>query len=262
MLESIEAAIRDLKADVGEAEEEQTRRQVRRDLEAQEGMVWWAELMFYATAATVLLTGIALVAIIRTLHHTRRAAESAEGMLVEARGTTIAAKDSVKETRDIGEAQVRAYISVVPESSGPGFVEGDRLTFMVRAQNTGATPARKMKVFRVLSFDKENLLVDDEDIIDINGIPDFPAATLASGQPAPIPFESFLSHSEEDLLKISRPGGFRYYAAGIIIYEDVFNRTQKKRFCLEIALEPLVIPGEPRRFIPAWMHTAYHNDET
>ncbi len=54
-------------------------------------MAQWAEWMFYAAAATVALTLAALFAIIRTLVHTRRAADYTRDMLVEAEKSTAAA---------------------------------------------------------------------------------------------------------------------------------------------------------------------------
>lgn len=110
-LENIEGAIRNLIAEEDKIEQERRKRQEARDLKAQESMAWWAELMFYATSATVALTAVALFAIVRTLHHTRRAADYTEGMLIEAKETTKAALRTVAVTESIGERQLRPYIT-------------------------------------------------------------------------------------------------------------------------------------------------------
>lgn len=127
VLENIEAAIRDLIAEEDKIAAEAQQNRESRDLEAQEGMAKWAEWMFYATTATVVLTLAALMAIIRTLHHTRRAADSAE----------IVARD----TKAIGEAQVRAYLHC--GSASYEFGE-DYLTATLQILNAGQSPATKV----------------------------------------------------------------------------------------------------------------------
>lgn len=143
-LDRIEGAIRDLKAeeDTVAAKAEQDRDQ--RDLHAQEGMALWAEYMFYATAATVLLTFAALIAIIRTLHHTRRAADYTGDMLIEAANATKAAEDGVATTRDIGEKQVRAYLHVSSVEFTLGRNQGE-VGVSLTIANAGQSPAVAVK---------------------------------------------------------------------------------------------------------------------
>lgn len=141
-LEGIESAIRDLIANEDKVVREAAQDREKRDLQAQEEMAFWAEGMFYATFATVILTFIALFAIFRTLHHTRRAADYTEGMLVEAKTTTKAAEASILETRRIGEAQVRAY--VIPKQCCVKIqADGDMIRGQIIATlaNSGQTPA-------------------------------------------------------------------------------------------------------------------------
>jgi hypothetical protein len=142
ILEGIEAAIRDLIAEEDKIAREANESRENRDLDAQEGMAWWAEMMFYAAGATAVLTLLALVAIIRTLHHTRRAADSADGMLVEARKTTIAALASAETAQRIGEAQVRAYVSVAEAEFS---ILEDQIVIGVKLQNAGQSPAFMVK---------------------------------------------------------------------------------------------------------------------
>lgn len=92
------------------AAEAQQIREIR-GLQAQEEMARWARWMFYATAATVALTTAALFAIYRTLHHTGRAANYTRDMLREAEITTRAALETVEITREIGNRQVRPYLT-------------------------------------------------------------------------------------------------------------------------------------------------------
>lgn len=138
---SIEGAIRELAPEEDREERQRERERERRDLTAQEAMAWWAKLMFYASAATVFLTFLALIAIVRTLHHTRRAADSADGMLNEAKETTKAARDSVNVAREIGFLQASAYVSVKSATIEITNMDEKDLVASVDFANTGVTPA-------------------------------------------------------------------------------------------------------------------------
>jgi hypothetical protein len=126
VLQGIESAIRKL---IPSEDTEQRRRQEERekaDLKAQEDMAFWAMTMFWATLATVLLTFAALIAIIRTLHHTRRAADYAKSMVEEAAKATNAANATFDEARLANEiardgliAQHRPWMTLELDSAGP-----------------------------------------------------------------------------------------------------------------------------------------------
>ena len=111
---------------------------------AQEGMAWWAELMFYATAATVLLTFAALGAIIRTLHHTKRAADYTEHMLAEAKATT----NEARTANEIMRAEQRPWIVIGLEYLGNTGVTDRQASAKLRfkATNVGKTPALNCKI--------------------------------------------------------------------------------------------------------------------
>lgn len=126
-LKGIEAAIRDLITEEDKIATEAKESRENRDLEAQEGMAKWAEWMFYATIATVVLTLIALFAIVRTLHHTRRAADSAELM--------------ARETREIGQAQVRAYLGYEDVKIS---IDGGKVILHATLKNSGNSPASRV----------------------------------------------------------------------------------------------------------------------
>jgi hypothetical protein len=109
----------------------------RRDLAAQEDMAFWAKLMFWAASAETIVTGIGVWLVLRTLIHTRRAANYTKDAVDEAKNQTA-------ETRRIGEAQVRAYVSWSGVRPGVSFNVEDapvaiRLTAHIR--NTGQSPS-------------------------------------------------------------------------------------------------------------------------
>lgn len=95
-LQGIQSAIRDLIAAIHEQQDPgQPQREIA-DLQAQQNMSRWAKPMFWAAAASVVVTFGGLLLIWRTLHHTRRAADYTKGMLEQARKTTKAAIASTK----------------------------------------------------------------------------------------------------------------------------------------------------------------------
>jgi hypothetical protein len=129
VLEDIEAAILDQISDRDEIERQQLLDTEKRNLVAQETMALWAEWMFYAASASVVLSFAALYAIARTLHHTRRAADYTHDMLVEARRATSAVN--------------RAWIKVSPSEGSYYLDKEGGITFNVdfEIQNVGNTPA-------------------------------------------------------------------------------------------------------------------------
>jgi hypothetical protein len=143
-IERLEPAIRELitKEDAAAALEERERDHA--DLRAQESMAVWAFWMFAASVASVLLTAVGVGLILRTLYHTKRAADYARDMVVEARSTTVAAERAVAETKRIGEAQVRAYLSVT--SCGIERLEGSFANLRMMVKNSGQSPAKFVKV--------------------------------------------------------------------------------------------------------------------
>lgn len=149
-LEGIESAIRDLIAEEDKIETQRQQDAEDRDLKAQEGMAWWAELMFYSAVATVILTVVALFAIIRTLHHTRRAADYTKDMLTEARRGTSAVN--------------RAWIKVNILPGTYNLDEEGAISFnvSVEIQNTGTTPAMKAHtaINAVIDYDQAKLEVE------------------------------------------------------------------------------------------------------
>lgn len=99
------------------------------DLKAQQEMATWAHLMF-------IVTGAGVIFIAQTLDATRAAVR-------EAKDATKAAQDAVDVTREIGEAQVRAYLTVAHamirfEDRTP------RLFLTIR--NAGQSPARNIRI--------------------------------------------------------------------------------------------------------------------
>ena len=151
-LDRIEAAIRDLIAQERTARGQGPKDNEIRDLDAQEGMAFWAKTMFWATVAAVILTFAGIALIWRTLYHTRRAADSAKDMAEESRKATLAAvaaakaaESAVEVTSDTAQRQLRAYVFVV-EALRTRRGDTDPWVIQVRIKNFGQTPAYRAQV--------------------------------------------------------------------------------------------------------------------
>lgn len=110
------------------AEAAQSQSEARQDLYAQQDMSKWAFLMMIISGLTFLATLLGIVCIRDTLIETRRAVKSAD--------------DAVKVTREIGQAQVRAYISA--SNASISMVDTGEIRIHYTLTNTGQSPARNV----------------------------------------------------------------------------------------------------------------------
>lgn len=91
-----------------QAHTEQPDKHKQADLQAQQDMAFWAMLMFFATLATVVISGAALWLLKKTLTATATAAEHAETMADEAKKATRAASEAAQASADATIAMVKA----------------------------------------------------------------------------------------------------------------------------------------------------------
>lgn len=139
-LQGIESAIRELIPEEDKVAAEADRRRDKADLEAQESMARWAFWMFIAAAASVVLTFVGLALLWRTLLHTRRAADYANDMVVEAKATTAAAQETLKADRAwIGFNRIEPTRVNDMHVDGVRFALGE--VFVLAFRNYGRTPA-------------------------------------------------------------------------------------------------------------------------
>ncbi len=118
---------------------EQTKRDEWRDeedLNAQRNMAYWAAAMFVAAVGTLIVTGIGVLYIAKTLEATRDAVREAEN-------ATKAALKSTEETTRIASRQIRAYLSISAKIKKP--IVGKYLRVKVIIKNTGQTPAKRFR---------------------------------------------------------------------------------------------------------------------
>jgi len=111
-LDRIEATIRDLVAAERASQAQGSTDNETRDIEAQEGMAFWAQAMFWATIGTIFVAAIGVGYV----------------------------RNTVLENRRIGQAQVRAYLSC---KSATYMAGKDGLTITPIIVNDGESPALK-----------------------------------------------------------------------------------------------------------------------
>lgn len=111
----------------------------QRDLVAQEGSALWAFWIAAITFLQLVLSAFGLWAILRTLKQGQEAVQ--------------ASRDSVRETRRIGEAQTRCYLSVIEAT-----VTLNRRVPVIRVKvkNSGQSPARKVRAEYAFNPDAES----------------------------------------------------------------------------------------------------------
>ncbi|WP_344185384.1 hypothetical protein, partial [Microbacterium flavum] len=135
----------------------------RRNVEAQEMVAAWtpwiaivATLEMFITAAGVILVGF-------TLYHTKRAADASRDAADEAKRASNAAEKSIKVARDVGRAQVRAYLGfdVISGDIAPG----RPIKFHVRATNHGQSPAIDVAIASCVVVRQLNWEWEDEEKI-------------------------------------------------------------------------------------------------
>jgi len=106
----------------------------KQDLDAQLRMADSAGRMFWVGLAETGITLLGVMLVLATLIYTKRAAEAARDAVSEAEKAT-------KASREIGEAQVRAYLHIT--SATVDFFNGlDKPAFQAKVVNTGQSPAQ------------------------------------------------------------------------------------------------------------------------
>ncbi len=118
-------------------------------LQTQRDMVKWAGRMFWVGLVEAAITFLGVILVGFTLNHTKRAADAANVSAKHARRSANAAWKSVKVTREIGQKQIRAYLSC----EGATFTVQDQwLECHPLIKNYGQSPASKIKLVMSVSL--------------------------------------------------------------------------------------------------------------
>jgi hypothetical protein len=166
---------RALEAPHDKPESQDEKRRADENLAAQWQMVRWAKWMFVIGGAETVITLVGVILVLVTLIYSKQAA-------IAARDAVIEAQKATKVARDVGEAQVRAYISV--KSANIYFGGDTGIPFVqITAINTGQSPARNFiwaaKIRYFSEFEEELVSGDIEGWLKQPGI-DIHAGTEAT----------------------------------------------------------------------------------
>jgi len=224
-LDKIETAIRDFITQQNATQNQGPEDNEISDLEAQKDMAFWAKLMFWTSAAMVIITSIGIALIYGTLIQTGR-------MLTEAEKTTAAALANVEVTKDTAKRQLRAYITAEP------MVErvrsGEKVRMTINATNYGQTPARNVRIrtavfVRNLPFNLEKERAENAkkpELTERQTIHPTDATYFPHISDFVLPEVAF-KMMEEDKAAI--------FFTGEIYYDDVFDEPHETRFRFEFS---------------------------
>ena len=229
-LQKIESAIRDIVPQKDEAADQRQEDQDKADLQAQQDMAFWAKLMFVAAVVTAAITFGGLILIWRTLHHTRRAADSALNMVSEAKLATNAAQDAVEVTREIGQAQVRAYLAC---TEAKYTISKTSIFCQLVIANKGLSPANQIEIAAFLSPQKP---VKGREICEAAECESISAGSLGNASFAG-KFSELGNEVKVSLYDKMQP--FAIYC--VISWRDVFKKEQENSFWLYVPLYEISI---------------------
>lgn len=228
-IKGIESAIRGLVAEESTQARENERARNEADLRAQQEMARWSYWMMVFSGAAVALTGVGVILIWRTLLYTRDAAKAAADAVKEAENATAAARDSVKETKRLGEAQARAYLNI---TSANCEAYEDKFFVFVKIKNSGPTPAHILSIEYMLIRDQvgENRPSSGPFYPFDTSVTQVVAAADAESASAVWSYEQV---GGDDFKFIFRPTPLAIVIV-TVTWHDVFRKKQSARFLLGI----------------------------
>lgn len=268
-LKQIESAIRDVISESDEANDQRQHDREEADLKAQQDMAIWAERMFWATFAAVVVSLLGLALIGRTLHHTRRAADYAKDMVDEAKATTNATLKIINQEQTNAQRQLRAYVGVEtislcnginpsltidPIASPPGTATTNLLRIMCK--NFGQTPANNVMVFGYWITIQHGIRLAPEYFKTLP--PDFVDINAKRTSVSRFILENGKSHQVDISIWDPSPwvmtmnSGANLYVFGHIYYRDAFSISWRTRFCYQWQSQ-----SHGEKFIPY----EHYNDE-
>jgi hypothetical protein len=181
---------------------------VQRGLEAQETVARWTAVTAAIAALNMLIIALGVAAVVLALRHARRTATAAGGAL--------------REIRENGQKELRAYLQAIRAqiAAGGGDVE-------IRFGNFGRTPAHNVSVW-------VNAVIQNDDLA-APALEKGEAAEIVQGTVAPsLDFVSgakFVGSQPASDRPATTRNSACAYAFGLITYTDIFNRQHKTEFC-------------------------------
>lgn len=228
-LKGIEAAIRAqaLAEDIDATKRRELREEA--DLAAQQEMASWSLPMFLAAVASVAFTGIGILLIWRTLHHTRRAADAAFDAAKQAEKAAAAAVESIEITKTSSTTQLRAYLTIDLVISNDMMLkkqmnlddvlnDTEKNKIIITVKNTGMSPAKNvsfiadLSILNLITGNRNNFFHIDNKRGDIGG-----GGIIRESAPV-MDFTKYINENNILLLE------------GVIKYNDVFDNERVTEF--------------------------------
>ncbi|CAN5652985.1 hypothetical protein BH10PSE6_BH10PSE6_45150 [soil metagenome] len=177
------------------------------------------------------------------------------------------AESAVAAQREIGVAQVRAYLTVeTPEAVDmSSILSGTAPACVLKITNTGQSPAYNMlhlSQLRLMPFPlpdtQPNLLTPHPDSIQ-RGV------TVAAKEHVRVDAELDHPLTEDEVRSAMNDGELRLYLVSIVTYWDVFKKDERMtKLCAYLSPvgEPIPLPGKRRIRRYAWTLANVQNDAT
>ena len=182
-----------------------------RDLTAQQEMARWSLYMLITSALTITITAIGVYYV---------------------RDTLLVTRTAMLDTRQIGEAQVRAYLGF--EVISGDVAAGKQLKFQVRITNHGQSPAQAVAVASNTMIRSKNWERQSEDGGVISG--EYPSVTI---HPSGF-YDVFTDmdppiHLSAEVIFNLKDDKSCVFASVLVFYQDVFEIKWESQFCFEFS---------------------------
>lgn len=210
----------------------------------------WAMMIF-----TIAATGVSIWAV-RLVRDT----------LVENRKAVAASENANEIAREIGHAQVRAYLSIVPQE--PTDIEGLFCWPAVEivVQNTGQSPAQNAflqaaiirRPYNFEGHEGEGQTADSDALL-FNTT--FSIGMIGSGAKITKKFRHSRSLTPQDYDAVFDRGDEALFVIALVRYMDIFGKTEKySRICVRMIDDVSDPTAKGPRY--GWQPTRFHNDAT
>ncbi|MCK5644552.1 MAG: hypothetical protein KAJ19_27385, partial [Gammaproteobacteria bacterium] len=183
-------------------------------MKAQQDMAYWAMILTMISAAGIIISAIAVWAVFLSLSQTRTA---------------------ISDTKKIGQAQVRAYLSFTLEKSKGdmtiGFDNPEGATVEFTIVNSGLSPARTVRYLAAINI-MEHPIGHNNDLVWASEGQILPGGSMHQGQEWGCSASGTKVFDTQTVADAFAPNSeTRIYLFGVIEYTDVFDKPQKTRFC-------------------------------
>lgn len=223
----------------------QKKNNTNQDLEAQKDMAYWAFVTALVGGFGLLISVGGLYLLFQSLRQTRQA---------------------ITNDRAIGEAQVRAYLTVEsPEQHSPDIQPDRPISAELKIKNTGQSPAYNMRYIAALMPLQYPLADDQGDLLEPDPDSIQQGVTVGANADTRIDAELIKPLSAQDIISIKSEGPLRLFAVVIVTYFDVFKREERKtKYCAYLTKGIPIVDPLSRKVGTKheWALANVHNDAT